>query len=54
MASGIGDRARDFVRNWRRYDAPLLRKLGLTVSNRAKWSTWTRPECCGHPGEPGC
>lgn len=54
---GLGRYSRSFFTNWREYDAPLSRKLGLTVRNRAR--TMKRmmtggQGCCGHPGEPGC
>jgi hypothetical protein len=45
--------ARQFFTNWREYDAPLLTKLALTVRNRAK-ATFSRAQCCGNLGEPGC
>ncbi|GIU99991.1 MAG: hypothetical protein KatS3mg014_1607 [Actinomycetota bacterium] len=44
-------RARDFFTNWRGSDAPLPRKLALTVRNRARALA---RGCCGHPGQPGC
>jgi hypothetical protein len=42
-----------FFTNWREYDAPLLTKLGLTVRNRLK-ATFSRRQCCGNLGQPGC
>ncbi len=42
-----------FFTNWREYDAPLHTKLRLTVRNRVK-ATFSRAQCCGHLGEPGC
>ena len=39
--------------NWRESDPPIDRKLGAVVRNN--WiKLWTRRNCCGHPGEPGC
>lgn len=45
--------ATTFFTNWREYDAPLRTKLGLTFRNRLK-ATFSRAQCCGHLGEPGC
>jgi hypothetical protein len=45
--------ARQFFTNWREYDAPLPTKLALTVRNRVT-ATFSRAQCCGHLGEPGC
>jgi hypothetical protein len=42
-----------FFTNWREYDAPLLTKLGLTARNRLK-ATFSRRQCCGNLGQPGC
>lgn len=54
---GLGRYTRDFVANWRAYDAPAGRKLRLAVRNRGislrRLVTEGR-SCCGHPGEPGC
>ena len=44
---------RDFFTNWREYEAPVLTKLGLTFRNRLK-ATFSRAQCCGHRGQPGC
>jgi hypothetical protein len=52
MARGLGDYARDFVRNWRESDDPLGRKLSKTAKNRVRATI--RRGCCGHRGEPGC
>ena len=46
-------RARAFFTNWREYDAPVPTKLALTVRNRLK-ATFSRRQCCGNPGQPGC
>jgi hypothetical protein len=45
--------ARTFFTNWREYDAPLPTKLSLTFRNRLR-ATFSRAQCCGHPGQPGC
>ena len=42
-----------FVTNWREYDAPFTTKLALGVRNRLR-ATFSRQQCCGHLGEPGC
>jgi hypothetical protein len=42
-----------FFTNWHEYDAPLPTKLRLAVRNRMK-ATFSRAQCCGHLGEPGC
>jgi hypothetical protein len=52
MARGLGDYARDFVRNWRRSDAPFGERVRMTLRNRSR--SLSRGGCCGHPGEPGC
>ncbi len=43
----------DYVKNVRDYDAPILKKLDLTVTNSLR-RVAAVSECCGHPGEPGC
>jgi hypothetical protein len=45
--------ARNFFTNWREYDAPIGTKLRLTFRNRLR-ATFSRSQCCGHIGEPGC
>jgi hypothetical protein len=45
--------ARQFFTNWREYDAPLPTKLALAVRNRAK-AMFSRAQCCGNLGQPGC
>jgi hypothetical protein len=45
--------ARQFFTNWREYDAPLPTKLRLTLRNRLR-ATFSRAQCCGNPGQPGC
>ena len=45
--------AGQFVTNWREYDAPFATKLALGVRNRVK-ATFSRQQCCGHHGQPGC
>lgn len=42
-----------FVTNWRDYDAPWSTKLRLGVRNRLK-ATFSRRQCCGNLGQPGC
>ncbi len=42
-----------FFTNWQEYDAPVSTKLRLVVRNRVK-ATFSRAQCCGHFGEPGC
>jgi hypothetical protein len=44
---------RRFFTNWHTYDAPFTVKLALGVRNRMR-ATFSREQCCGHPGEPGC
>jgi hypothetical protein len=44
---------RNFFTNWREYDAPVATKLRLTARNRLR-ATFSRAQCCGHHGEPGC
>jgi hypothetical protein len=43
----------NFFTNWREYDAPLGTKLRLAMRNRLK-ATFSKQQCCGHTGEPGC
>jgi hypothetical protein len=45
--------ARQFFTNWREYDAPLATKLALAARNRTK-ALFSRRQCCGHHGQPGC
>ena len=42
-----------FFTNWREYDAPFATKLTLTFRNRLK-ATFSRAQCCGNHGQPGC
>jgi hypothetical protein len=49
----LGYHARSFFTNWATYEAPLATKLRLGVRNRLK-ATFSRSQCCGHAGEPGC
>jgi hypothetical protein len=44
---------RNFFTNWSSYDAPIPTKVALTVKNRAK-ATFSRGQCCGNHGQPGC
>jgi hypothetical protein len=39
--------------NWREYDAPFGTKVRLTVRNRVR-ATFSKQQCCGRTGEPGC
>ncbi len=50
---GIGEYTRQFFTNWSESDEPLLRKVRLTVRNRAI-AFGLMHGCCGHYGEPGC
>ncbi len=45
--------ARNFFTNWRDYDAPVTTKLALTAKNRSK-ALFSRAQCCGNHGQPGC
>jgi hypothetical protein len=45
--------AGQFFTNWREYDAPFTRKLALGFRNRLK-ATFSRRQCCGNLGQPGC
>jgi hypothetical protein len=49
----VVEHARNFFTNWRVYDAPVMTKLGLTFRNRFR-ATFSRAQCCGHEGQPGC
>lgn len=49
----LAQHVRNFFTNWREYDAPIGTKLRLTLRNRVK-ATFSRAQCCGHAGEPGC
>ncbi len=49
----VGTHTRTFFTNWREYDATLSTKLRLTARNRWR-ATFSRQQCCGHLGEPGC
>jgi hypothetical protein len=55
---GLGDYARQFFTNWSEYDAPVGRKLWLTLVNRGRATARTLGPpftgCCGRYGEPGC
>ena len=42
-----------FFTNWREYDGPFGEKVALTVRNRLH-ATFSKAQCCGHPGQPGC
>jgi hypothetical protein len=44
---------RNFFSSWHEYDAPTFTKLRLTFRNRLH-ATFSRAQCCGHLGEPGC
>jgi len=49
----VARHTRSFFTNWRVYDAPFATKLGLTVRNRTQ-ALFSKAQCCGHPGQPGC
>ena len=49
----VGEHTRNFFTNWRVYEAPFTTKLALTFRNRLR-ATFSREQCCGHIGEPGC
>ena len=49
----VGEHKRNFFTNWRAYEASFPAKLGLSIRNRTR-ATFTRAQCCGHPGQPGC
>lgn len=49
----LAEHARNFFTNWREYEGPLWTKLGLTFRNRVR-ALFSRAQCCGHPGQPGC
>jgi hypothetical protein len=42
-----------FFTNWREYDASFATKLRLGVRNRLR-ATFSRAQCCGNHGQPGC
>ena len=50
---GFTEHARTLFSNWHEYDAPPLTKLRLGVRNRLR-ATFSKRQCCGHLGEPGC
>ena len=50
----VGDYVRQFFSNWNEYDAPLSRKVWLTLKNRGRSVVPPFKGCCGHHGEPGC
>lgn len=49
----LREHAGRFFTNWREYDAPFSTKLALGARNRLR-ATFSREQCCGHPGQPGC
>ena len=49
----VGEHKRNFFTNWRSYEASFWPKLGLSIRNRTS-ATFSRAQCCGHPGQPGC
>jgi hypothetical protein len=53
LLDGLREHGRNFFSNWRTYDASFGTKLRLTVRNRMK-ALFSRAQCCGHTGEPGC
>ena len=42
-----------FSANWRSFDAPLPTKLAVAIRNRIR-ATFSRRQCCGNLGQPGC
>ena len=48
-----GEHLRNVFTNWREYDAPFGTKVRLAVRNRVR-ATFSKQQCCGHTGEPGC
>jgi hypothetical protein len=52
MSRGLGDYARDFLRNLRAEDMPYGTWLKKVLTNRARAKIAFG--CCGHRGEPGC
>jgi hypothetical protein len=49
----LREHASTLFTNWREYDAPFFTKLRLGVRNRLR-ATFSKRQCCGHLGEPGC
>lgn len=49
----LGEHVSNFFTNWREYDAPVGTKVALTFRNRFK-ATFSRAQCCGNHGQPGC
>src|SRR5437763_859559 len=49
----VRDELRDSWRNFREYDAPFTKKVGMVFSNNWK-KVRTRQNCCGNLGQPGC
>jgi hypothetical protein len=49
----LKEHVRNFFTNWSASDAPVLTKLWLTLRNRAR-ALFSRAQCCGHRGQPGC
>jgi hypothetical protein len=49
----VGRHVRHFSTNWAEYDAPVSTKLALAARNRAR-ATFSRRQCCGNLGQPGC
>jgi len=49
----VKEHGRTFFTNWSGYDASLWTKLRLTFRNRLK-ATFSRQQCCGNHGQPGC
>lgn len=48
-----GPSLRALVRNFQEYDADLVTKVRLSVTNTLT-KVRTRSSCCGHRGQPGC
>jgi hypothetical protein len=49
----VKEHGRNFFTNWKAYDASLWTKLRLTFRNRLK-ASFSRQQCCGNHGQPGC
>jgi hypothetical protein len=53
FAGTLRRHAGQFFTNWREYDAPFPTKLRLGIRNRLR-AMFSRRQCCGHLGQPGC
>jgi len=48
------DYVRGFFSNWSTAEGSIAQKVARTFRNRARAWAPPFPNCCGHPGEPGC